>query len=109
MGIAAYNRGVNVTVNQIRDDAEQASHLDRINSMRRGTGKPFGPVVIVPPQTTGDTLAGQRWWLMQAGADRHSHYAYCYDSLFELMADWSLYVTGHAADSAGSYYTTIPL
>ncbi len=78
--------------------------LDRINAMPRGTVKPFAPVVIEPPGARG-----KWWWLMRAGKDRHHHYAYCYRNLGELMAAWSLAVTGFESDKNGDFYTTVIL
>lgn len=106
MGAAQSQRNRIVSSRQADDQLDEEKRhffevLDRINSMARGTLKPFDTVVIVPPQS-----GSGYWWLMRAGEDRNSHYAFCYRDLNSLMKTWSLAVTGFASDKVGSFYTT---
>ena len=77
--------------------------IDRMNSLPRGASVPFGPVVIVPPQS------GQKvWWLQPAGLDRDSRFGYHYKSFRDLISEWSIIVVDIRKDRAGIFFATEP-
>jgi hypothetical protein len=104
MGIAAYNRGSAAIRRHLaeNDRPHEFYVLDRLNTLPRGSKRPFQATVV---RSDND---GQ-WWLMNRQQGGWSEFGYPYPSLRELCADWSIMFVGLGCDEHSFFYQVEPV
>lgn len=108
MGIAAYSRGSEAIARQIHGDADdwKARHhaeiIERLNSYPKGTVIPFAPGVIRLDK------ARNGWWLMNREEDGFASHGYFYPLIKDLIAAWSIDITGFGSDKCSMFYRFVP-